>query len=268
MEQWTQALGSATATTSVARLYKGGYWALARTLVQETSLPVQAFVASAGLGLKDFAEFGPGYSATFNPEDSDVVAGGHESNGRLWWWRHLGGRARLRALGEAEQSRVLVALPTAYLAVLMPDLEVLQARLGTTRVLVFTADPSLAGTLGGSVVLLQGRMSKVLGGTAGQLTVRALDYVVRRAVAPEDLTPSRATLLLEEVRTRSPERLYPKRLRQTEGQVENWIRAALLSEQPPLSASAALKQFRAAGLACEQKHFGRLFRTLQAEVMP
>ncbi len=265
IERWSAAISAATETTSVARLYKGGYWATARSLVQDTPLPMQALVASAGVGLRGFNERIPAYAATFNSGELDSIPGGHSLTGLYWWWRHTRGRPRLRALAEGSNPKIAVALPGQYLKVVLPDLLFLQRELGPRALTVFTTDRQAIDELGACAVELDRRMSAVLGGTVGQLTVRALDHVVRKAEGLEDITPGRARSYLQEVRLASPERLFPKRIRQTEEQAAAWIRGAKSSDAPPASASAALRRFRDAGFAFEQKRFGRLFRSLDQE---
>lgn len=262
-QRWSAALEQASDTTTVARLYKGGYWSIARTLVHDTTLPLRALVASAGVGLRDFHERIPAYQAVFNNAEIDAVPEAHHMNGQIWWWRHLGGRDRLRGLAEGPSPRIVVALPGQYLRVAMPDLLYLQAELGPRALTVFTTDTRAIDELGGSAVALQGRMSRVLGGAAGHLTVRALDHVVRAAERPEDITPGRARALLARVLQKAPAKMYPTRTRQSAEDVRRWIRDALESEDPPTSATSALRRFRSQGLGHEQKRFASLFRELQ-----
>ena len=262
-ERWSEALEQADLTTSVARLYKGGYWSVARSLVQDTPLPMQALVASAGVGVRGFHERIPAYAATFNSPHRDTVPGGEYRSGQVWWWRHTGGRERLRRLADNEDARVAVALPGQYLRVAMPDLLFLQENLGPRAITVFTTDEHAINELGASAVPLAGRMSRVLGGTAGQLTVRALDHVVRAARYPQDVTPGRAHTLLDDILRKSPAALYPKRKKQTVHDVRAWLAEALASGDPPTSATNALRRFRSDGRGFEQKHFSRIFREMQ-----
>jgi len=265
VEQWTLALQEETETTSVARLYKGGYWAPARAFIQDTPLPVEAHVASAGLGLRTFRQQVPAYAATFNPGLLDTIPGGATPQGQMWWWQQMGGSAAVRALAEGPDRRILVALPGRYLTVAVPDLLFLQQALGPRALSVFTTDKTAIDKLGTSAVPLDSRMSAVLGGTAGHVTVRALSHVVRQAQGPGDVTPGHARRLLEDVQKAAPDILYPKRQRQTEDQAAEWIRQASKRTDAPTSASAALRQFRNEGFAFEQKRFGRLFRSLKEE---
>ncbi|TNE90381.1 MAG: hypothetical protein EP330_08680 [Deltaproteobacteria bacterium] len=264
---WLDELNAADDRVKISRLYKGGYWSVARQMVHDTHLPVRAWVASAGVGLREFTDAVPAYAATFNPGHSDTVPGGDGPgghSGRLAWWKMIGGRDALRGLAE-DDDRIVVALPGEYLRVVLPDLQVLQAQLGARALSVFTTDTEAIDALGTSAVPLEGRMRSVLGGPTGQLTVRALARVMEQAATPADLTPGRCRQVMADVLEEAPATTYPKRLRQHEWQVENWVREALASETPPTSASAALRQFRDAGFAYEQKKFGRLFRRIQGD---
>jgi len=263
LEAWSAALDAEHQRTTVARLYKGVYWSVARRLVQDTHLPMRALVASAGLGVRGFDERVPSYAATFNHPELDTIPEGNYPSGRLWWWRHTGGRRRLRAVAEEPGARIAVALPGQYLHVALPDLIYLQNALGPRALTVFTTDEAAIDELGGSAVPLEGRMSRVLGGTAGQLTVRALDHVVRSAERVQDVTPGRARRLMRDVLEEAPPRLYPQRKKQSQDEARAWIQAALDSDDPPTSATAALRRFRGEGLGHEQKRFTRIFREIE-----
>ena len=263
--RWNAVLAGVEDTTTVARLYKGGYWSVARSIVQEATFPLDAYVASAGLGLKSFRERVPAYAATFNPGSDDSIPGSETAEGRRDWWCAIGGSASLRALALGTNRRIVVALPGEYLKVALPDLLFLQEELGARAIAVFTTDSVVIDAMGASAVPLDARMSRILGGAVGHVTVRALEHVLQQSRAPEDLTPGRARALLEEVRKAAPKELFPKRKRQTEDQVADWIRKARTGDHPPTSASAALRRFRDEGFAFEQKRFGRLFRSLLQE---
>lgn len=260
---WEAALTEATETTSVATLYKGGYWASSHRLIQETSLPTQALVASAGIGLREFNEQVPGYAATFNRQDLDTVPGGESLEGQRAWWSRIGGEQKLRALADLHTPQIAVALPVGYLRVVMPDLEYLRDKLGPRALAVFTSDNYAVKRLGDSAVPLKGQMSKVLGGPVGQITVRALEYVVQTARHPEDVNASEARSLLEAVLRQSPRGMYPKRRKQNAQDVATWITEALTTNDPPTSATAALSRFRSQGLGFEQKHFARIYHEVQ-----
>jgi len=58
--------------------------------------------------------------------------------------------------------------------------------------------------------------------------------------------------------------LYPSRRRQSSQQVIAWVEKALVAADPPMSASAALRQFRGQGFAFEQKRFHRIYRQVLA----
>ena len=125
-----------------------------------------------------------------------------------------------------------------------PDLIHIQNEIGARSLTVFTTDTAAVEHLGASAVALDARMSRVLGGPVGHVTVRALDYVLRRVGSAEEVSAFTAEHILEDVRRQAPEELFPKRKRQTEPEVAQWIVQALNGSNPPSSASAALRRFR------------------------
>jgi hypothetical protein len=258
---WKRAIENAEDCTSVARLYKGGYWSTTRSIVQDFPGQFRGFVASAGVGLKEVRDQVPAYGATFNPGSKDSIPDAESEEGRRWWWEQLGGSEKLKNLA-AQGGKLAVALPGHYLDVAIPDLLYVRDILGDNKVTVFTTDDDAIDQLGPSAVRLDARMSRVLGGPVGHVTVRALNHVLRNIETPGKITPDRAEALLKDVQRAAPKELFPKRKRQTETEVADWILRAMSAPYPPTSASAGLRRYRDDGFAVEQKRFGRLFRSL------
>ena len=264
-EAWTAQVAQAETRVPVGRLYKGGYWSMAKDAVSNSELALEAYVASAGLGIRAFDDRVPAYSATFNPGHPDTVPGnGGIGDGRAWW-RLLGAPARLRDISLAPGSRLLVALPNNYLQVLLTDLKAVAPMLAPGHLTVFTTSKEAVKSLDSAAVLLEGRMSRVLGGAVGSLTAAALAYCIASAKSETDMDTSSIVAQMADVLRQSPTQTYPKRAKRTEAEVRHWLSEALSSPSPPGSASAALRRFRNAGFAFEQKRFGRLFREISSD---
>lgn len=261
--KWQTALDSDPDKTTLAKLYKGGYWSSVISITTQTNLPFAGYVMSAGAGLRAFNEQAPAYAATFTSGKIDTVPGGKSLDGCIAWWTALGGRDRLRDLAKDHKGVIAVALPGIYLEVAIKDLLYLQEQIGPEALTVFTANKSAIQLLGASAVPLDYRMSAVLGSTASEVTVRSLRHVMKTATSVEHLSAKRANETLEPVREAAPDIFYPIRTKQTEEEVAKWIVESKLRDQPPTSASAALRLFRDEGFAFEQRRFGHLFKAIQ-----
>ena len=260
---WCAAVQQSSAITKVGGLYKGGYWSLARGVVSNSPWPVRAFVVSAGLGLRGFGDAVPAYTATFTKGNPDLVPDGGSLAGRRAWWRLLGGADRLTEIVRSADGPVLVALPQAYLEVVLPDLIDVDASLEAGRLSVFTSNTAAQKLLGRAAIPLTGAMRHALGGPVGSLTATAVAHAVEHAKAVDELTTACLLERFHAIRSTATKPTYPKRQSRTEDQARAWIVTALSGSNPPTSGSAALRAFRDAGFAYEQKRFGRLFREVQ-----
>jgi len=232
-------------------LYKGGYWSAALDL--RDSLPgADLGVVSAGLGFVPAAAAHSPYSATFSSGHPDSVPGASQSSGRAEWWQLLGASDRLRAAIDSAR-QVLVVLPNRYLDVVADDL------LGRDRghVLVFASEcpRPLSDRLGERLFRVRAPMVRRLGTNVSALAPKAAAFALAGGAGELGRVHRRLATLMAD----SEQPLYPSREKQTPDQVAAWLRAALASDEPPTSATAALRSFRGSGRAFEQKRFHRLF---------
>jgi hypothetical protein len=260
---WRGGRSRGTELVAAVDLYKGGYWSGVRDLHQAGHSDLTIHVMSAGFGLCALTQPLPAYSATFLPGDPDSVPGAREVRGRQEWWKALGGRDALSTLLEQDsEARLLLALPASYLAVVEPELEAIAKQHGPERMTIFSTK-SASPVLAASWVPLDARMVRTLGTNTSGLLIAGVKRCLDSG-SGETLYTVSANETLAPLRDQDAPPLYPKRERQSEALVRQWIQAALSSPEPPTSASAALRRFRDEGLAFEQKHFGRVFRDVVA----
>lgn len=256
---WQEAATAPAETTPIRRLYKGAYWSAVVALADAARGRV--LVASAGLGLIDGDESAATYSATFAPGHADSVPGSDSVEGRRRWWELLGGAAELRAaLAGADET--VVVLPDRYLEVVADDLLATEPE----SLLVFAAGApaALSDHLAARLIPLDARMVRPLGTNVGALSPSAARFAFDRLTSLRSAPAVGGAVrgLIDD----DPPPLYPVRQRQTPQQVDQWIRLTLRGADPPGSPTAALRRFRDAGLAFEQKHFHRRFRAIVAEM--
>lgn len=252
-KSWAAALrGPVAGTSPLTHLYKGGYWSAAVELLR--SLPgAELAVVSAGLGLVPATAVHGPYSATFSSGHPDSVPGASDSAGRAKWWGLLGASERLRAKVR-QASRVFVVLPNRYLDVVADDL--LASDRGHVQVFASACPRPLAAALGRRLFQVKAPMIRQLGTNVSALAPKAATFVLEGGRAENAELRRR----FEQLEVEDEAALYPVRKKQTPQEVAEWLRSALATAEPPTSATAALRAFRASGRAFEQKRFHRLFR--------
>ncbi len=274
---WKQRLRDVPADRYPADLlYIGDHWAVARELpsrLAQVGLTVRLWVCSAGYGLIRSDTLLKPYQATFAPGTDDYVAAGatdRTAESRAWWQGVCAARLGSaeptpRTLGQlaATQSRtpMLVALSLDYLDAVADDLqEVLQRPFFREHLAVVSC-----GTVGqrrpwaDNLLPCDGLMAGALGGTLTSINVRIARHLLTALNGAEPTVKRLATLARSIPRTAAP----PARQPRSDKQILVFIRSALRRTPPP-SRSRLLREYRDAGLACEQGRFGDLYSLARA----
>jgi hypothetical protein len=255
-------MATATPRVPVHSLYKGASWTLSRRIAAACApWGGRVSVVSAGLGLASWNDSAPAYDITFSASSPDAVPGGGTSAGRAAWWRELGGHdAILRALVDGGHDSLVLVLPGGYLDAVAPAIPALSERLGEGNITVLGCSASaFSRALIGPWWLRAdpGRLRSV-GGTVANSPLVALLHILDSAPSLEPLTLAMATARLQQLPVGVE--VYPRREHRGRGHAGSWISERLIEPDAPVSASDALRRYRAAGFACEQKAFHELFR--------
>jgi hypothetical protein len=263
------------------RLYIGDHWAVARQLpsrVADAGLTARLWVCSAGYGLIRSDTLLKPYQATFAPGTDDYVVAGttdRTAEARAWWQgvcalRLGSAQTTPRTLAQlaATQPRtpMLVALSLDYLDAVADDLEEVLKRPFFREHLAIVS----CGTVGqrgprmANILPCDGLMAGALGGTLTSINVRIARHLLT-ALKGADPTVERLTRLARSIpRAAAP----PARQARSDRQVLAFIRSALRRTPRP-SRSRLLREYRDAGLACEQGRFANLYSVAAAgEVAP
>jgi hypothetical protein len=257
-DAWRQRVETARPQVQLLDLYQGEAWQQVRGLAndaQTVGYTVQTMVASAGLGLREVSAKASAYAATFAAGHADSVASGTE---RLRdWWRRLGSLESTKSLVSDANDRVLLVLSATYARSMDDDLVRLANR-GGDLLLVggardidglprLPADRSLCANLGGTASSVSIRMAR-----------RWLQRRTGTTLYGSNDARSWSHWARSVARVESYDRA-PMKDAEIIGLIDN-----LLAKEPDLSASRALRCIRDAGVACEQKRFGALFRGVAA----
>ena len=249
---------------AAADLYAGEHWSVARRF-PELSQPgetVQLWACSAGYGLIPARAPIMPYHATLTPGQSDSVPGDSAA-----WWLALAQWAgpvpglprSIQALVAGDPGAVfLLVLSRNYLRACGPDIAAAQAHIGGLgRLLIVSAGTRPQGDLADLMIPADARLQARFGGTRRALNARIGAHLLSAEIRDmKEATEHMNRLLAEQ----PPIPRYD-RLRQSDQEILSRI-AERLCQEPGASANRLLREFRDAGLACEQHRFTRLFRTL------
>lgn len=251
---WRRRVERTHATAKLFDLYQGEAWQQVRGLMSDVAndgIDATLLVASAGLGLRDVCTRGPAYAATFTGGHPDSVGSGQGETRD--WWRRLSMFEATHKLPESVDEPVLLVLSESYAKAMDDDLSALATRGGD--LLLIGGARNIAGL---PRLAADTSLRRELGGTRSSLTIRMARAWLSRQSNPALHTAEDEAAWFKWTRSVSYIERY-ERSAMTDAQLTLLIRELKVAEQG-LSATRALRQVRDAGIACEQKRFGQLFR--------
>ena len=245
-------------------LYAGEHWSVARRFAGQAQPgeDIRLWATSAGYGLIPAeAQIMP-YHATLTPGQADSVPGDAAA-----WWRWLNewpGPApefprSIRALVAADPAALFMfVLSKNYLRACGDDIAAASEHIAEPdRFLIVSAGARLQGILAAFAVPADARLQAQFSGTRRALNARIGLYLLSGGIRGRDEAIADLTRLL----AAQPAITRYDRKKQTDGEILDLI-TQHLSRTPVPSANRLLRQFRDAGLACEQHRFTRLYRTV------
>lgn len=267
---WKERIRAASPKVTVGALYKGPAWAVARDIQQAAvSRGGRVLVVSAGLGLAELTDSAPGYDITLAGGAATTAPGCATAAGRAEWWAQLGGAESLREhVASGIYTSVVAALPAAYVdAVVVAFAELAREHKHLSFTILCTRPSRFAlETAGGLLVAVDPRRTRTLGGTVSCAPQVALRHVLRQVPARTAVT--REVLSTAIVEWPQVAAVYPRRTAAGVEHAERWLHAELASSAPPTSATAALRKYRAAGFAFEQRAFHSLYAATRRSSTP
>lgn len=274
---WIERLDATPRNIPANQLYKSDAWYIGRKFKQSLSnRGAKLWALSAGYGIVSGDAHVASYSATFSAGHADSI---HRLGdilppveARRKWWRELSrwsgpdGEQWLRSVSsiaaDDPSAKLVVCVGSKYLEAIDCDLREAQRKLGCPdHLIVVTSKPCSTVELEESWVQIPSRFRLLVGGTLGSLSVRTAIRIINELGLTE-VTASKANELLEDLSANVNEPPNYKRKKVDDDAVVEWIRVCLV-EDPVLSKTSALRNFRGLGFACEQSRFGRLFEQTQ-----
>lgn len=254
-EVWRRRVDHARAQVRLIDLYQGEAWQEVRGLsndARHAGYSVTTLVASAGLGLRDVSTLASPYAATFAGGHPDSVASSAEDNRD--WWRRLHGLNSAHSLTDSSD-RVLLVLSETYARSLEHDLTALADRGGDLLLVGGARD------IDGLPRLPANRSLRAeLGGTVSSVGLRMARRWLGRRTGTPLYTAKDASTWSKWAQSVARSEIYD-RAPMTDAEIIECINK-LSADEPDLSATRALRRLRDSGIACEQKRFGRIFRSV------
>jgi len=245
-------------------LYAGEHWSVARRFSAH-ALPgeeIQLWACSAGYGLIPAEARIMPYHATLTPNQADSVPGETAS-----WWTWLSEWSgpspeyprSIRALIASDPTAVFMfVLSKNYLRACGEDIAAGSEHVADpNRLLIVSAGARLQGDLAVFAVPADARLQAQFSGTRRALNARIGSYLLSEGIRGR----SEATADLTRLLAAQPPIPRYDRKKQTDREILDLI-AQRVAQTPATSANRLLREFRDAGLACEQHRFSRLYRTV------
>ncbi len=255
-EVWRRRVGQAPAQFRLIDLYQGQAWQEVRGLsddARRAGYSVTTLVASAGLGLRDVSTLASPYAATFTGGHPDSVASSAEENRD--WWRRLRDLEFAQSLTDGCGDRVLLVLSETYARSMEHDLIALADRGGDLLLVGGARDID-----GLDRIPTNRALRAELGGATSSVGLRMARRWLRCRTSGSLYTPKDVSAWSDWAQSVARSENY-HRAPATDAAISQWINK-LLADEPGLSATRALRRVRDAGIACEQKRFGRLFHSV------
>jgi hypothetical protein len=271
--RWWNLLAFAPARTPARDLYVGGHWSVAKelpALARARGFAARLWVCSAGYGLVPAETPLASYSATFAADMDDSVA----PKGADWrpvartWWTELSKRRlpqqnsprTLDALADsaAPGSVFLVVASRAYIVAMERDIgAIVEGRRRIRLVLVTSGSESVADRFRDYTVPATAALRMSLGGALNSLHARVARRLLE-TLSPAKMDAATARRHVEQLAARGPKLPAIKRAAADDDDIRRFIRKALLRDAPQAH-TRLLREYRAAGHACEQGRFRDLF---------
>ena len=264
--KWTARLAETDDAPQVAavEMYAGEHWSVARGYpsLHMPEEDIRLWACSVGYGLISAEALIVPYHATLTPGQADSVPGAASS-----WWSLLSQwqgpppqhPRTIRALVATDPAAVFIfVLSKSYLRACGADIAAACEYIADLdRLFIVSSGAHLQGDLAAFAVPADARLQAHFGGTRRALNARIGAHLLSTGIRSKvEATGHLARLLAAQ----PPIRRYDRE-KKSDREILDII-AARLAQAPTTSANRMLREFRDAGLACEQHRFTKLYRSL------
>ena len=276
--RWTKRLDSPRTDPLEARhLYQGEHWSVVKRMVDQASdfgCIAEVWIVSAGYGLVPISANLESYNATFSSgsDDSVVRSKSDQRDNQAWWGlltsrqnRNLPGPQNLTELALQNTSApMIVALSKVYLQAVRHDLTNAAKAMGKKADLMLVSAGTPPGGLEKVQLPCDARFLTSLGGSRISLNVRVADRIIATS-GQHEFDSAKVRDLLHKDLDHSEDIIRYHRRKQTDSEIQDWIRTRLDNDYSCSSCSSMLRELRDGGFACEQRRFARLYGEIAEE---
>ncbi len=262
--RWISRLAQTSDVPQIAavELYAGEHWSVARRFptLNRPNEKIRLWACSAGYGLIPAEVQIMPYHATVTPNQADSVPGAVAS----WWsllseWRGPAPEypRSIQALVTADPAAVFMfVLSKSYMRACGADIgAAAECITDLDRLLIVSAGARPEGDLAAFMVPADARLQAHFSGTRRALNARIGGHLLAKGIrSKEEASECLARLLAAQ----PPIPRYDRK-KQSDREILDLI-TQRLAQVPTTSANRLLREFRDAGLACEQRRFSQLYR--------
>lgn len=251
--QWVERVGAATERVPLSELYMGEAWQQAKALLcdaGEKGYDAELYIVSAGLGIRHVTSLGPAYSATFSRGHADSVAA--DGVGAVQWWRWMRTQPDSHTPESACRESMLVVASDSYGQVIAEEID----RWGTQCDDLLVVGGSDGQSSQVPRLPADRALRKQLGGTTSSLTIRMARRWLELSSGKRITEDGVRTAWQEWARISRHVEVYD-RITMSDDEVRMFL-DEVISTEPAISATRALRKLRDSGRACEQRRFHRL----------
>lgn len=277
VNSWCNALNEAistSATVSVEDLYKGGHWATAKAILND--YPIDLWVLSAGIGLLHHKDNVVPYKATFAVGyDESIPLYSQEYVGKSFhrtWWKEITNRSIFKSkhptsiLDLMKKNKkdyyIICGSPDYINAIELDIISGLEYLVDARKQLLIITSKKINDRLSTYLFQTNQNMAQWLKCNMLMLNISVAKYFVKEFTSKQfgDLNEF-SNNLCEELK-QLPDREVKKGIRRSPEEVKSFI-LKLMEQNPSISATHALREFRDSGNSFEEKRFRAEFKALR-----
>lgn len=272
--QWVNKLKKQKDLVAAIDVYVGDHWSKVNEIY---NLNHPVWVVSAGYGLIPAKRKISSYNATFNANNENSVSrfysGESLTDKNISWWNEINLKAipQTKSIGPIEElyknnpsDIFFVVVPPNYLKVLAPELLKLTTNgiINTENTFIFSSKQALKPLLQNLFFQAKDDFCEQLGGSRISLNIRLASKILK-GLTLERAVAHQVRKIYNDLLTNAAPAERFNRKKMTDEDVDNFIMNELLSMSlKESSASKLLRVLRNKGMACEQKRFGKLYKTI------
>jgi len=273
-KQWLNKLKKQKDLVAAIDVYVGDHWS---KVYEIYNLNHPIWVVSAGYGLIPAKRAVSSYNATFNGNNENSVSrfysGETLTDKNIIWWNeiNLKKKPQTKPIGPIEElyknnpsDIFFIVLPPNYLKVLAPELHKLitSGIINSENTFIFSSKQTLKPLLQNLFFQAKDDFCEQLGGSRISLNIRLASKILKELTLERAVAPQVKKIYNDMLTNSAPAERF-NRKKMTDEDVGNFIMNELLSMTlKESSASKVLRILRDKGMACEQKRFSNLYKTI------